>query len=487
MTEKKTEYSPVCPQPARVLPFLLLCTLLYVCPLPFCAAGDSGISGTSAYTVLPNGFEIYVHEDDRAPLVSVEIAVRAGTDIQTPQTAGFASLFADMIFAGNSVYPSRTDMENALRDMGASGTGHTVTTDGARYFATVPAASAADILRFYNTAFRTPLFSEGMLTSAVAQTEQDLAEEAASPGGFVNAALDARLFPAAPWKQTSGRNPELFRNMSAAHVASVLKDIQKRYYTPNNSALFISGNVRAADIFALAREIFGGWEQGIPVRPDNVREPQPQSTQFYVLADAAFPSGIIQTLIYFRGPDSSADMACVYPAAVWSKLAGNPQGKFAQSLAAAGIPGFAGSEYASAYYYPGRRDARFIFQAVLFPSTGTTPAEQAKKLYSHIRTEQIPAMTGGSYFSEEEITAAAGQLRFAHYASFDAAIRIGTCFGMAVPLTRIFFQLSRTDRIGRTGRHSFLSGTFFTRRRQSGRRRFRPRFTRRAEKKQEGF
>ena len=57
----------------------------------------TNIQGLYRYK-LGNGLELFVAENDSAPLAYIEIAVRAGAVTQTPENAGLFHLYEHMLF-----------------------------------------------------------------------------------------------------------------------------------------------------------------------------------------------------------------------------------------------------------------------------------------------------------------------------------------------------------------------------------------------------
>ena len=46
-----------------------------------------------------------------------------------------------------------------------------------------------------------------------------------------------------------------------------MREIQRKYYVPNNSVLIVTGDVTPDSVFALAEKTYGDWQQGRgPVR-----------------------------------------------------------------------------------------------------------------------------------------------------------------------------------------------------------------------------
>ena len=64
---------------------------------------------------LPNGLRIVVVEDHRFPLVTVQLALRAGSSRITPETAGLASAEADLLTKGT---PTRNALPSSLDELG---------------------------------------------------------------------------------------------------------------------------------------------------------------------------------------------------------------------------------------------------------------------------------------------------------------------------------------------------------------------------------
>ena len=86
----------------------------------FClSAQETAVSSLFHYT-LENGLELFVMENDSAPLAYIEIAVKAGAVTQTPENAGLFHLYEHMMFKGNEKYPNQKEAYSALNKMGVS-------------------------------------------------------------------------------------------------------------------------------------------------------------------------------------------------------------------------------------------------------------------------------------------------------------------------------------------------------------------------------
>ena len=80
-------------------------------------AEETPIENLYEYT-LDNGLSVFVAENHSAPLVYIEVTVRAGSIAQTPENAGLFHLYEHMMFKGNVKYKNSQAMQTALKNMG---------------------------------------------------------------------------------------------------------------------------------------------------------------------------------------------------------------------------------------------------------------------------------------------------------------------------------------------------------------------------------
>jgi zinc protease len=221
---------------------------------------------------LDNGLEVVVLENLSDALVHVELAVRAGYSAQTRETAGFFPLYTRLFFS--TARPDAAPIAECLAD-------------SARYRFTVPPAMLQSSLETLGDCAIRPDFSRTALEKELAYLKTETAENAASVSSFINAAIDARMFPEAPWKYESGIDGAAFRAASVTAARSILTVIQKTRYTPDNAVLFISGPVSAPEIEMLVSRIFGGWDKknsddSVP----SFRQPVYSGKRFVLVSDA---------------------------------------------------------------------------------------------------------------------------------------------------------------------------------------------------------
>ena len=95
-----------------------------------------------------------------------------------------------------------------------------------------------------------------------------------------------------------------------------MREIQHRYYVPNNSALLIvTGDVDTTRVFALAQQLFGDWPRSpdpFVAVPDPADRPLPFRQPGKVIAEA--PVGAVSVIVQWQGPSVGSDAVSTYAA-----------------------------------------------------------------------------------------------------------------------------------------------------------------------------
>ena len=86
--------------------------------------------------VLRNGLTLVVHEDNKAPVVHVNIWYHVGSKNEPRGQSGFAHLFEHLMFQGSENF--NDDFFKATRQIGATSQNGTTSTDRTNYYQTVP-------------------------------------------------------------------------------------------------------------------------------------------------------------------------------------------------------------------------------------------------------------------------------------------------------------------------------------------------------------
>src|SRR5258706_10792218 len=94
--------------------------------------------------VLANGLTLIVHEDHKAPIVTVNIWYHVGSKNEKPGRTGLAHLFEHLMFNGSEHFPN--DYFAEVERLGASEVNGTTNEDRTNYFQNVPVSALDTIL-----------------------------------------------------------------------------------------------------------------------------------------------------------------------------------------------------------------------------------------------------------------------------------------------------------------------------------------------------
>ncbi|MBC6427754.1 MAG: insulinase family protein, partial [Cellvibrionales bacterium] len=193
---------------------------------------------------LDNGLTLLVHEDRKAPIVTVNIWYHVGSKNERPGITGFAHLFEHLMFNGSENY--RGEWFLPLEKAGGTNLNGTTWFDRTNYFQTVP-SPALDLVLWMESDrmghFLGAITQEGLDTQrAVVQNEKRQGDN--RPYGRAGYAQLAGMFPEGhPYRwSTIGSMADL----NAATLEDV-KDWFKTYYGAANAVLVLAGDISPAE------------------------------------------------------------------------------------------------------------------------------------------------------------------------------------------------------------------------------------------------
>lgn len=322
------------------------------------------------YYKLDNGLSLFINENHTVPLTYIEIAVRAGAVTQTKETAGLFHLYEHMMFKGNSLFDNSAKVQKALSDMGTASWNGTTGLECVNYFFTIPSSELENGLEFWNAAIREPLMDNAEFEVEKKVVISEIQGNESSPDRYIGYYINSHLFPNAPWQLDPSGSVANIENATV----ETLRDIQKKYYVPENAALFVGGDVDREKVYELVNRIYGSWENNgvLPEEIENVivkqtKEPFEKPYYCVVPYDKLSPQ-IVQVNIMYRGPDSDFDEEETYAADLLGFAMADPMGDFKQTFTRYGdlhIP--FDPQYVSSGYSTRRRTGTISFGAVMMP------------------------------------------------------------------------------------------------------------------------
>lgn len=383
-------------------------------------------------TVLPNGLEVVVVENQGVPLVTLELVVRNGAFTQTPEFAGLAHLYEHMFFKANNRFPAPDETITRASEMGAVFNAST-REELVNYFLTISADSIAAGMEFLAAAAMTPQFlaDELMREREVVIGEYD--QQESTPFFRFDQAMGRRLWTT----QFSRKNTIGDRDVIRATTPAQMRAIQQLYYLPNNSLLVVAGAMEPAQAFSLAARIFGDWKPGPdPFLAAPIPPIPPLSKNVGLVHEEDVNAVTVQ--IQWHGPSVRQDEHATFVADVFSDLLNAPGSRFQQKLVDTGL-----WEGVVVNYYT-------LNNVGPITISGQTSPDRLRAALKALNTELREVLKPG-YFHVQDIEAAKAQRAVSSAFEREKASAFAHTIGFWWSVSGLEYYMKYVDEMGRQG------------------------------------
>ena len=350
------------------------------------------IPGVTSRT-LPNGLEVIVIENHAVPVVTVEVAVRSGGFVESPEYSGLSHLYEHMFFKGNRVLPSQEQYQKRLREMGAGWNGSTQT-ERVNYFLTVASEKTREATAFLRDALFYPLFQQKELERERVVVLGEFDRNEANPGFHLNREINRKL-----WYRTFSRKDVIGdREIIVTAPREKMVTLKERYYVPNNSALLFAGDVQPEEAYAMAEEMLGDWK---PAPDSHKAFPEPPNPPLVRSSLIAVVQPVETTAIQqtWLGPSITEDTASTFAADVLTFIISQPNSHFYKNLVDSGLfDSISLSYFSQAHTGP-------------ISAVGVTSADRADRAWTALQNE-LTHLTDPDYFTDEDLAFAKNQTEY---------------------------------------------------------------------------
>jgi len=222
---------------------------------------------------LANGLKVIVMPIPQSGLVAYWSIVRTGSrDEYEPGRSGFAHFFEHMMFRGTERYPADAYLQ-ALTGIGADGNAYT-TDDLTAYHLSIAAEDLERIMELESDRFRNLSYSESVFRTEAGAVYGEYRKNRTNPLYVLYEAMTGAAFETHPYGHMVIGFEEDIAIMPTLYDYS--RAFFSRYYRPDNTILFIAGDVQPDAVLSLVDKHYGDWEPGY-VAPDIPVEPlQPE-------------------------------------------------------------------------------------------------------------------------------------------------------------------------------------------------------------------
>jgi zinc protease len=336
------------------------------------------------YFSLENGLDVMVVENHLVPVATIMLAVRNGSFTEGPEYAGLSHLYEHMFFKGNDKYSTAQKFGQALSNMGALYNAVT-REEVVYYYFSLPAENIERGMETMSNTVQTPLFDQGELSQEIEVVLGEFDRHESNPFFPFNRVMDSVMWgDCVTRKQALGQRPVI-----KSATTQKMKNIQKKYYIPNNSLLVVGGDIDSATISNYVNKYFNSWKRGpnpfeknIPPRAKPIKENK------LITVEAPVTEALVN--YQWHGPSIGIDNAATYAADVFIFILQQPNSRFQRKLVESGIAQSAGISYYT---------QRYVGPIAVQMSTSPEKIVTANK----ILWDEIQAFDSPDYFTDEEL------------------------------------------------------------------------------------
>jgi zinc protease len=223
-------------------------------PLPP-ASPRSGTIHKPVEETLPNGLRVIVVERRETPLVSAQLLIKNGGEVDPPELAGLADMTANLLTKGTQTRDA-TKIAQEVESLGAS------LDSGARWdssFAMVSGMSSKtpQAMEILADVVRRPTFKSEEVERLRQQYLDNVTLALGDPGTIARMVAARVVFGDSPYGHPVSGTQESLTRITAADITKM----HSRYYRPDNAILVIGGDIGGKDGIALATKYFGDWQK----------------------------------------------------------------------------------------------------------------------------------------------------------------------------------------------------------------------------------
>ncbi len=204
---------------------------------------------------MANGLRVIVIERPGTPLVTAQVVIKNGGEVDPPELAGLGNMTADLITKGTE-RRSATQIAESIEALGGA-IYSSARWDSTRLGIDVMSSKVDPAIDILADVVRRPIFKDEEIERLKQQTLDDLTVELGDPGSIARYVASRVIFGDAPYGQPLGGTPESIARISRDDFLKY----QHRWYRPDNAILVVGGDIKARQAFALAQKYFGDWQK----------------------------------------------------------------------------------------------------------------------------------------------------------------------------------------------------------------------------------
>jgi zinc protease len=203
---------------------------------------------------LPNGLRVIVIPRTEMPLVTAQLLVKSGGEVDPADLAGVADMTASLLTRGTSA-KSATQIAEAIEALGGTlnaGAGW----DSSSITTNVMSLRTGQALEIMADLARNPSFKDEEIDRLRRQNLNQLRSAFATPGSLARFVAARVVYRDSPYGHSLLGTPESLPRIKRDDIVK----IHSMYYRPDNAILVIGGDITPANGFELSQKYFGDWQ-----------------------------------------------------------------------------------------------------------------------------------------------------------------------------------------------------------------------------------
>jgi zinc protease len=202
---------------------------------------------------LPNGLRVIVVRRAELPLISAQLLIRSGAEVDPPELAGVADMTASLLTRGTTT-KSATQIAEAIEALGGSlnsGSGF----DASFVTTGVMSSRIGPALEILSDTVRNPSFKDEEIERIRRQDLNGLRVAMGTPGQVGRFVAARVIYGDAAYGHPVAGTPESLPRIKRDDIVK----IHDSFYRPDNAILVLGGDLTSENGFALAQKYFGDW------------------------------------------------------------------------------------------------------------------------------------------------------------------------------------------------------------------------------------
>jgi zinc protease len=240
--------------------------LIVLCVAQFARAGYSA-EPLGRRILLENGMVLLLAEKHDIPVVTMNMAIKAGSTSEPGNEPGLASITASLLTQGTTKRTA-SQINREIDFVGGS-----LSASGGSDFASASLRVLAKDIRtgldLLSDVLMNPVFDQKEIDRKVKETLAEIRRQKDEPSVVADEAFDKAVFGRHPYGRTSD-------DVSAYLPKLTREDITRFYsarYSPNNTIIAVVGDVSEKEIVPLLNEYFKSWQKKDQPLPASVPPP----------------------------------------------------------------------------------------------------------------------------------------------------------------------------------------------------------------------